>query len=194
MCVTCRHLLSRCAHFLFFRYSGTIAEPLQKSLGSAALGCTVATVTVCCCDSVRFVGGVKCARLTRNRQFVVLPQVEDKSWLDWKYKRIWKTKSNCQIEHELQCESELASFPLASFPMAAPSFWLMHAGSVMSFFFFFLKTPANKRERRHKRSLEIAALCGNWRALRLCRASQVSVALITACQQSFYLMWFTPNP
>lgn len=67
-------------HFLIFRNCLRAPPEIFSwdniiDSGSSALCSTVATVTVCCCDLVRFVVA-KCARLTRNMQFVALPQVD----------------------------------------------------------------------------------------------------------------------
>lgn len=71
-------------HFLIFRNCLRAPPEIFSwdyiiDSGSSALCSSVATVTVCCCDLVRFVGEAKCARLTRNMQLVAMPQVEDKS-------------------------------------------------------------------------------------------------------------------
>lgn len=204
----------------FFWYSGTVAEPLLKSFPGTtsltqALLLSAARWQLLPSVAVTWWGLSWPIVLVWPETYSLLLCLRWRTKADWRgsireikniylnirlnincnvilYKKLKKTP--CDKCPDLPALSTWilsgSSFPLASFPTAVPSFWLMHAGSVMSF----LKTPANNRERRQKRSLEITALCENWRALSLCRVSQVNAALITACQQSFYLVWFIPNP
>lgn len=199
------------AHFLFFWYSATITEPLLKSFPGTK------TLTQTPLLSAAWWQLLPSVVLTRwglswpnvlawpetYSLLLCLRWRTKADWTgclkniyilmsDWTLTAMWRHKKSHCVQTCLFYQLKFFQapfFPLASFPPAFPSFWLMQAGSVVSF----LKPPANNREHQQKRSLEITAIFENWRALPLCHVSQVNAALITVCQQSFYLMWLISN-